>query len=115
MVRTLTRQALRAQGYTVLDARHGTKAQEISEKFAKPIHLLLTDLVLPGMSGRDIADRALILRPQMKVLFMSGHPDEVLSQQGILPSGAAFVRKPFTPESLARKVREVLDSKSPSI
>jgi two-component system cell cycle sensor histidine kinase/response regulator CckA len=112
IVRSLTRQVLRGQGYAVLDVRQAVKAQEICEKYTRPIHLLLTDLVMPGMNGRELAERLLSVRPEMKVLYMSGYENGVLGQQGKLPAGTAFIHKPFTLDSLARKVREVLDTPS---
>jgi CheY-like chemotaxis protein len=109
-VRNLICHVLRQQGYTVLDAPDGTKAQEICARYPGPIHLLLTDLVMPGTNGRDMAERLASARPAMKILYMSGYVDNVLGQQGEVPSGTAFLSKPFTPDSLARKVREVLDA-----
>ncbi len=113
-VRGLIRQILRKQGYVVLDARQGSKALEVSEKFTKPIHLLLTDLVMPGMNGRELADRLSSMHPGLKVLYISGYAHNVLGQRGALSPGIAFLTKPFTPDSLVRKVREVLDTPSRS-
>ncbi|MBN1220100.1 MAG: response regulator [Anaerolineae bacterium] len=110
MVRELTRYALRQDGYQVLEASHGKEALKICEQHQGPIHLLLTDIVMPGgMSGRDLANRMVSLRPDTKVLFMSGYADEAIVQQGILTPDIAFLQKPFTPSTLARRVRETLD------
>lgn len=112
IVRSLARQILCRQGYIVLDARHGAKAQEICEKYAGTIHLLLTDLVMPGINGRELAERLLAVRPEMKVLIMSGYAYSALSQQEQFPAGSCFIRKPFAPEFLARIVRQMLDTPS---
>src|SRR5262249_32871645 len=109
-VRTLIRQLLQKQGYTVLEARHGGEALLICERHAGAIHLMLTDVVLSQMSGRELAHRLSQVRPQMKVLFMSGYSEEAIVQHGVLDSGTAFLQKPFTAESLSAKVREVLDA-----
>jgi len=111
-VRALIRQVLRRQGYTVLDCSHGGEALLAAERHHGEIHLLLTDVVLPQMNGRELVERLLSLRSDMKVLFMSGYTDEAIAHHGVLTPGSAFVQKPFTNESLARKVREVLDKKS---
>lgn len=109
-VRTLARQILRLQGYFVLDTRQPVKAQQVCEKYTGSIHLLLSDVVMPGMNGCDLAMTLLKSRPEMEVLFMSGYAADVLKDQDQLPPGSAFLRKPFTPDALAHKVRELLDS-----
>jgi len=109
MVRSLTRQILEESGYTVLEAPHGMEALQIAERYKGHIHLVLTDVVMPQMSGRDLAERLALLRPGIRVLYMSGYPGHAAAQQGDLDPGAPFLQKPFTVESLTRKVREVLD------
>jgi CheY-like chemotaxis protein len=108
-VRALAREVLRRYGYVVLEARHGVDALRVAERHPDDIHLMVTDVVMPHMSGREAADRLTAGRPKMKVLFMSGYTDHVLMHRE-LPAGEAFIQKPFTPEVLARKVRQVLDS-----
>src|SRR2546425_258429 len=109
-VRTLTRKMLAAHGYTVLAAGGGAEALELAAGHTGPIHLLVTDVVLPGMSGRDLAARFRSGRPGVKVLYTSGYTDEAIVHHGILDAGIAFLQKPFTSATLAHKVRETLDS-----
>ncbi len=109
-VRRLSRTILEAQGYTVLEAASGDEALEIARSHAGEIHLVATDVVMPGMSGRVLWDRLRVLRPDPRVLFMSGYTDDAIAKHGVLEPGIAFLQKPFTPFSLAQKVREVLDA-----
>src|SRR5207245_1256303 len=87
----------------------GRAALDLSAHHAGGIDILVTDVVMPGMSGRELAERLAPLRPGMRVLYTSGYTDDAMVHQGVLRSGVAFLQKPFVPESLARKVREVLD------
>jgi two-component system, cell cycle sensor histidine kinase and response regulator CckA len=105
---------LQARGYRVLESASPEKALQISSQERGRIHLLLTDVVMPGMSGRKVAEQIAPLHPNMKVLYMSGYTDDSVFRNGLLETGAAFVQKPFTPSSLARKVREVRDARKPA-
>jgi len=109
-VRSLATHILRHQGYRVLDAADGEEAMHIAHEHTEDeIHLLLTDVVMPRMGGKELADRLKTLRPSVKVLFISGFPDDAIAHHGILAPGIAFLQKPFSPAALAQKVREVLD------
>ncbi len=110
-VRALVREVLQRHGYTVLETRSGGEALIAFEKNPN-IQLLLTDVVLAQMNGRELAKRLAPQRPEMKVLFVSGYTEEAIVQHGVLDPGTAFLQKPFTPKALAKKVREVLDGVS---
>jgi two-component system, cell cycle sensor histidine kinase and response regulator CckA len=108
-LRDLAREVLQQHGYRVLEARHGPDAFGAAEEHAGPIHLLLTDVVMPHMSGRELADRLRSMHPEMAILYMSGHTDDAIVQHGVLEAGTHFLQKPFSPETLVRAVRQVLD------
>ena len=97
-------------GYTVLVAAHSAKALSLAAEHSGEIHLLITDVIMPGMSGRDLADRLSELRPTIKRLFISGFTADVIAQRGILDDGVDFLSKPFGRDALASTVREVLDA-----
>jgi len=108
-VRAVTRQVLERQGYTVLEAANGAAALQTAAGHPGPIHLLLTDVVMPVLSGRQLADQLAKVRPDAKVLYASGYTDDAVVRHGVLEGGISYLQKPFTADSLARKVREVLD------
>jgi len=108
-VRLVAMRALQRLGYRVLEASHGEEAMDLAMDYPGPIHLLVTDVVMPRMGGRELASRLQHLRPGLKVLFASGYTDNAIVHQGVLEDGTSFMQKPFTATALARKVREVLD------
>jgi PAS domain S-box-containing protein len=108
-VRSVIHEALVRLGYAVLDAPNGAEALRIAASHAGPIHLLLTDVVMPGLSGRQLSDQLTQIRAETRVLYTSGYTDDAVVRHGVLESGIAYLQKPFTVDGLARKVREVLD------
>jgi PAS domain S-box-containing protein len=111
-LRDLTQECLQKSGYVVLEARDGRTALQMAKQHAGTIHLLLTDLVMPGMSGRELAEDILPSRPEMKILYMSGYTNDLVTQHGILDPGTTLLEKPFALDSLLSKVRQVLDGKA---
>jgi PAS domain S-box-containing protein len=110
LVRNLVRDILKQNGYSVLEAHHGTEALRVALQHSGPIHLLLTDVVMPQMGGRVLAERLKTFRPAIRILYISGYVDDATIQEGVSNPGTSFVQKPFTVETLSRKVRELLDS-----
>ena len=110
-VRAFSRLMLQTSGYTVLEAADGAEAIQLCEHDPRPIDLLLTDAIMPRISGRVLAERMIHSRPGIKVLFMSGHTEDHVLRTGVLAAEMAFIQKPFTGSELTRKVREVLDSR----
>jgi two-component system cell cycle sensor histidine kinase/response regulator CckA len=109
--RELVGEMLRAEGYSVLLAENGQEAVDTAGRVAAPIHLLLTDVVLPKLSGRAAAERVRVLHPGIKVLYMSGYTDDQISRHGVLEPGIVLLQKPFTPADLIQRVGEVLDER----
>jgi CheY-like chemotaxis protein len=107
-IRTLASDVLRRYGYTVLEARHGVEALMTSAHYLDRIQLLVTDVVMPQMSGNEVAQRLLLERPDLKVLYISGYTDDAVVHHG--SERTAFLQKPFTPDTLVLKVRELLDT-----
>ncbi|MDX6530250.1 MAG: two-component system, cell cycle sensor histidine kinase and response regulator CckA [Blastocatellia bacterium] len=110
VVRGLARKILEHAGYSVLEASRGAEAFQLCQEHAQPVDLLLTDVVMPETSGKEVADRLSKGQPGLRVLFMSGYTDEAIVHHGVLDSNVEFIQKPFTPAALVRKVREVLDA-----
>jgi len=112
-LRQLTRQSLQNQGYSVIDAADGGAALRLSQAHKGPIHLLLTDVIMPGMNGRELANHLSPYRPEMKVLYMSGYTENHIGHNGTLDQGITLLQKPFTLPALNAKVREMLDTPPP--
>jgi DNA-binding NtrC family response regulator len=114
-VRELARDVLEAHGYLVLEAHDPDEARRLFDVHRDSISLLLTDVVMPQTSGRDLADALCSRRPEMKLLYMSGYTDQAIVHHGVLDEGVAYLGKPFTIESLTRKVRDVLDAPAAAV
>ncbi len=108
-VRSSARRLLERHGYTVIEARHGVDALRIIEAGDRPVDLVITDLVMPEMGGRELVERLRTRHPGIKVLFMSGYSERAVTSDGVMPPGTGFVEKPFTIEQLTRRTRELLD------
>jgi DNA-binding response OmpR family regulator len=108
-LRSVVGDVLRGNGYVVLDAPDGKAAIEVAKGFESPIDLLLTDVILPGISGRSIADELLLSRPSMKVIYMSGYTDEFIAEHGIIDPRIVLLEKPFRMSALLLNIRELLD------
>jgi two-component system cell cycle sensor histidine kinase/response regulator CckA len=109
MLRTSIREGLETNGYHVLEASNGDKAILISRRYSDPIHLVLTDVVMPGMNGRMVAEALALIHPEARILYMSGYTDDAVIRNSLFDEKTAFLQKPFTPRELACKVREILD------
>jgi CheY-like chemotaxis protein len=109
-VRSIARQILERNGYTVLEAPNGRAALAIGRNRTRPIHLLLTDVVMPEMNGRQLAEEFSRVRTDAHVIFMSGYTDDAVVRHGVVSAGVDYLQKPFSPDALLRKVREVLDA-----
>ncbi|HKP73446.1 MAG TPA: response regulator, partial [Pyrinomonadaceae bacterium] len=110
LVRDMAKEILQESGYNVLEAKHGADALLVAEQYRGQIHLMLSDVVMPQMSGRELAGQFAALRKDMKVLYMSGYTDDAIVHHGVLDEGMAFIEKPFTPNALTSKVRETLNA-----
>ncbi len=109
MIRNLAREVLEEFGYAVIEASNGAEALLLAEQQREPIDLMITDVVMPRLGGGDLAERVAPLHPEMRVIFMSGYTDSAIINHGVLQEGTHFLQKPFTPDALLRKIREVLD------
>jgi DNA-binding NtrC family response regulator len=109
-VRALMRKILERYGYRILEAQHASDAVALAARYPDPIDLLLSDVIMPGLNGADLAQRIVPKRPGIKVLYVSGFPHSVLSERDRSRPRMSFLAKPFSPEALAKKVRECLDS-----
>jgi two-component system, cell cycle sensor histidine kinase and response regulator CckA len=114
-VRTLARLALESRGYLVLEARNGAEALAVAKQHEGPIHLLITDVVMPRMGGRELMERLANLRPNVPVLFISGYTGDAAFQYGCLETGIPLIHKPFSMALLLRRIRELLDAKQKAL
>jgi DNA-binding NtrC family response regulator len=109
-VRVLASEILKKQGYQVLDFEDPTRALHFVKRMDAPIHLLLTDVVMPRMNGRELCLRLQALRPSLKVLYMSGYSGSTIDKYGVLDGNVHFLKKPFSVQTLSREVRRALDA-----
>jgi CheY-like chemotaxis protein len=109
-VRELLKELLASRGYQVLEAASAAEALARCEAYHRPIHLLLTDVVMPEINGRQLAQMLVVKRPEMRVLFMSGYTDDAVLRHGVQNRSEAFIQKPYTPEALLKKIRDVLST-----
>jgi two-component system, cell cycle sensor histidine kinase and response regulator CckA len=109
-VRSFARSVLEASGYQVLEAGNGEEGLKLARSHSGPLHLLVTDVVMPKIGGRELAEKMNVLRPNLKVVFISGYADDEAFRRTLQQAGIAYLQKPFTPSALANKIRQVLDS-----
>jgi CheY-like chemotaxis protein len=112
-VRRFTVSVLKNLGYRVLEACHAAEALLLVQA-REPIQLMITDVVMPGMTGRELAEKSRLMRPEMSIMFISGYSQDEIAQRGVLKPGISLLSKPYKPEELAAKVRELLDRRSES-
>ena len=110
LLRQLLTTLLQRLGYQVVAAPSGQAALDIAAETARPLHLVLTDVVMPGMNGRELAEQLVAARPGLRVLYMSGYTEDAVLRHGLTTATVNFIAKPMTPDALARKLREVLDA-----
>nr|MBA3443229.1 response regulator [Pyrinomonadaceae bacterium] len=110
MIRETTREIIEMSGYKVLEARHGGEALSICERYEDPIDLVITDVVMPQMSGPELAERLVGLRPETRVIYMSGYTENAIVHHNGLNRKVSFLQKPFTQDALAHMIRKVLDT-----
>jgi CheY-like chemotaxis protein len=110
-VRRMASRALASQGYAILEAENGAQALDLLARAQAPVDLVLSDVVMPVLNGRELSERLAADRPEIRVLFMSGYTDDDIIRRGLLRPGVPFLQKPFMPADLSRKVREVLDAR----
>jgi CheY-like chemotaxis protein len=108
-IREPAQEILEGRGYTVLSAYDGAHALEVARQWNGPIHLLISDVVMPGMSGSELAAQLVAERPGLRVLYISGYPEDAIARHGVLQPGRSFLQKPFPPGVLLQTVREILD------
>jgi two-component system cell cycle sensor histidine kinase/response regulator CckA len=109
MILRVARDSLTGLGYRVLTATDGVQALDLVGRMTDPVHLLITDVVMPKMGGRELATRLTKMRPGVRVLFSSGYTENAIVEHGVLDEGINFLQKPYAPQTLAKRVREVLD------